>query len=176
MRTADDNSWIFFMIISETVDMIMDWTFYAKLQQGSPTGVSEITINWIYGFAVWGTIIYICTILSLFVDCCSDEEHENSCTSALSFLSTVSEDLPQTFCAIIVAWRTSHVISWVQIVKALYGIIEPLIRARNIFTEIEKKVYGRNSVTERIKGFDMACSVLLCVGGAILFVIILMSK
>ena len=176
MRTADDNSWIFFMIISETVDMIMDWTFYAKLQQGSPTGVSEITINWIYGFAVWGTIIYICTILSLFVDCCRDEEHENSCTSALSFLSTVSEDLPQTVCAIIVAWSTSHVISWVQIVKALYEIIEPWIRAGNILTEIDKKVYNRNSDIECMKKCEMLLCYLLCLCGVILFFNILSSK
>lgn len=171
MRTSD----ILIMIFSETVDLIMDWTFYAKLQQESLTGVSENTINWIYGIAVWATVIYICTLLSLVVDCFSDEEHENCCTSALSLLSTVSEDLPQTVCAIMVSWSTSHLISRVQIVKALYGIIEPCLRARNISTKIEKRVYGRNSVVELMKVCDMACSVL-CVGGAILFVIILMSK
>ena len=148
MRTADNDCWILFTVIFETVDLYLDWKFYEKLQQESLTGVSENTINWIYGFAVWATVIFICTFLCLIVDCCSDEEHENSCTSVLSLLSTVSEDLPQISLAIYVAWNTSHVISWVQIGKALYGIIEPWIRAGNILTEIDKKVYNRNSDIE----------------------------
>ena len=120
--------------------------------------------------------IFICTFLCLIVDCCSDEEHENSCTSVLSLLSTVSEDLPQISLAIYVAWNTSHVISWVQIGKALYGIIEPCIRAGNIFTEIDKKVYNRNSDIECMKKCEMLLCYLLCLCGVILFFSILSSK
>lgn len=163
MRTA------LLTIISETVDLFMDWTFYAKLQQESLTGVSDNTINWIYGFAVWKTVIYICTLICLFVDCCSDEEHENSYTSVLSLLSTVSEDLPQISLAIYVAWSTSHVISWVQIVKALYGVIELCICAGNIFREIDKKLYNPNSDIECIKICDMLLCLLLSFGGVIIF-------
>lgn len=53
MRTADNDCWILFTVIFETVDLYLDWKFYEKLQQESLTGVSENTINWIYGFAVY---------------------------------------------------------------------------------------------------------------------------
>lgn len=176
MRTADNDCWILFTIISETIDLIMDWTFYAKLQQEKPTDVSENTIKCIYGIAVWATVIYICTLVCLFVDCCSDDERENSYTSALSFLSSLSEDYPQIGLAFVVALNTSHIISWVQIGKALYGIIEPCIRARNILTEIKKKVYNRNSYIKCMKICHMLTCLSLSLCGVLLFFSILLSK
>ena len=176
MRTEYNDCLIIAMMLSETFDCCMDWRFYFKLYQENPSGVPETTIQSIYIFAVWGTFLYICTFLSFLFDLCSNKNRENICTTILSCLSSTTEDFPQIIFAIVVATKTSQIITPVQHFKALYGIIEPFIRSRNIYIErMLNKTHYQNRETEFMKFWDMIFSFFtcLCCVGLLLRIIII---
>jgi hypothetical protein len=112
----------------EIADLFLDWDFYAEIRK---TGlVAEETEHYILGFAILGTLLFLGTVLNKCVTVCDDrfEEEDDTCGTVLSLLSTVFEDLPQIILALIVASTTTGLLSPIQIVKAVYGIIEPLIQ------------------------------------------------
>ena len=117
---SDKKNCLFLIMISESIDVILDWDFYYEISHDSHSDIDNIVKDFILVFAVWGTILYFITVISLCVYCCGDEDEENSCTTYISLLSTCTEDLPQKALAIIVAGSTSHLISKVQIAKKLY--------------------------------------------------------
>ena len=100
MPSDKKNCYLFLIMISESIDLILDGDFYYEISHGSHSD--------------------FITVISLCVYCCGDEDEENSCTTYISLLSTCTEDLPQKALAIIVAGSTSHLISKVQIAKKLY--------------------------------------------------------
>lgn len=176
MRNEDTNCWIFFMIVSETIDLILDWDFVYEINKSSEN-VDEISKQLIRWFAIWGTILYFLTVVSLCCDLCNDEDKENPCSPSLSLLSTVTEDFPQIILAIVVARHTTHLISLVQIAKAVYGLIEPFIRAVKISAEREnskKKFSTESHDYECQKFFDMIFCILLCVCSFALFVVLIL--
>lgn len=162
MRSDDTNCFLLFMIVSETIDLFLDWDFFYEINKSSEN-VDER--HWILGFAIWGTILYIFTFVSLCCDLCNDEDKENPCSPWLSLLSTVTEDFPQIILAIAVAGHTTRLISWVQIAKAVYGIFEPYVRATKLIAEREnnKKTFNTASHDyECQKFFDMIFCFGLC--------------
>lgn len=162
MRSKDKNFCVFLMIVSETIDLVLDWDFIYEIYKISPE-VDER--HWIFLFAIWGTILYLLTLAILCVDLCDD--NENPCYPWLSLLSTVTEDLPQIIFAIAVACHTKRLISWVQIAKAVYGTFEPLMRAANLFTKREKSKKTFNTASHACDMFFCfvlcACSLHLCI-------------
>lgn len=174
MRSDDTNCYVLLMIVSETIDLFLDWDFLYEINKSSEN-VDER--HWVLGFAIWGTILYVFTFVSLCCDLCNDEDEENPCSPSLSLLSTVTEDFPQIILAIVVARHTAHLISLVQIAKAAYGFIEPLIRAVKISAEREKskKKFSTESHNyECQKFFDMIFCILLCVCSVALFVVLIL--
>ena len=151
MYSDKKNCCLIFIIISESLDLILDWDFYYELTHVSYSDINKIAKDGILFFAVWGTIQYFITVVSLCFDCCGDEDEENPCTSYLSLLSTCTEDSRQIALAIFVAGSTSHLISKVQIVKAVHGVIEPPIRSILICKEGEKteRCVGIHEINER---------------------------
>lgn len=175
MRSDDKNCFVLFMIVSETIDFFLDWDFVYEINKSSQNVDERL---WILGFAIWGTILYFSTFVSLCYDLCNDEDKENECSPCLSLLSTVTEDFPQIILAIAVAGHTTHLISWVQIAKAVYGFIEPLIRAANLSTEREnsKKTFNTASHDYECQKFlDMIFCFVLCLCSALLFIILLFN-
>lgn len=117
-------------------------------------------------FLLFGELFVHLHTSNFLFDLCSNKNHENICTTILSCLSSTTEDFPQIIFAIDVATKTSQIITPVQIFKALYGIIEPFIRSRNIFIErMLKETQYQNSVTEFMKFFDMIFSFIICLCG-----------
>lgn len=174
MRSDDTNCYVLLMIVSETIDLFLDWDFFYEINKSSEN-VDER--HWVLGFAIWGTILYVFTFVSLCCDLCNDVDKENPCSPSLSLLSTVTEDFPQIILAIAVAGHTTHLISWVQIAKAVYGFIEPFIRATKLSTEREKSKKTFNTAShdnECEKFFDMIFCIVLCVFSVALFIILLL--
>ena len=170
MHSDKKNCCLFLIIISESLDLILDQDFYYEITYGSHSDINKIAKVGILFFAVWGTILYFITVISLCVDYCCNEEEENPCTSYFLLLSTCTEDSPQIALAIIVAGSTSHLISKVQIAKAVYGVIEPLIRSISICKERgDNRKMRRDSDVECAKFFDMCISFMLCLSALGLF-------
>lgn len=175
MRSEKETCFLLFMMVSETVDLILDWDFAYEIAQSSDPNVQS-TKNWILGFAIWGTFLYLTTIVFLCCDLFDSDDEEHPCMASLSLLSTVTEDMPQIVLAITVARHTTHLISLVQILKAVYGIIEPLVRAIKLSCDRKhsKKTFRSPSHdNECQKCFDMICSSILCVCSFALFFMVL---
>lgn len=175
MRSEKEICFLWFMMVSETADLILDWDFAYEIAQSTDPNVQS-TKHWILGFAIWGTVLYIFTIIFLCCDLCISDDEEHPCTASLSLLSTVTEDMPQIVLAIIVASRTTHLISVVQIMKAVYGLIEPLIKTIKLSCDRQNsKTSFRNPShdNECQKCFDILCSSLLCVCSFVLFFMVL---
>lgn len=96
----------------------------------------------------------------------------------LSLLSTVIEDLPQTVLAINVARSMKHWISGLQILKASYGMIEPITRIVKISCDSteEKNTTYQNTCTKCQKWLDVAFSVILCLCSFVLFISVMSVK
>lgn len=129
MHNEKDTRYFWFIIESETLDLILDWTFSYQINHHNDPHVEQSIKNRILRFAIWGTMLYILTIISLFCDSHNDDDDEEcSCIVSFSLLSTVTEDLPQIVLAINVAHHMTHLISGIQILKAMYGVIKPIVR------------------------------------------------
>ncbi|XP_061195717.1 uncharacterized protein LOC133203938 [Saccostrea echinata] len=150
-------------MFSEIIDLFLDWDFFYEVNKSSV--VENNVKSAIQGFAILGTVLFVFTFISQSCDACSDDEEENPCTPTLSLVSTALEDFPQIILAIIVAMHTSELISWIQISKALYGIIEPAIRITVILEERENSRQNfRESPYLCAKHCDMCISgiILMC--------------
>lgn len=140
MHSDDTNCFVLFMIVSETIDLFLDWDFFNEINKSSQH-VDER--HWNLGFAIWGTTLYVFTFVSLCCDLCNDEDKENPCSPWLSLLSTLTEDFPPIILAIVVAGHTTRLISWVQIANAFYGSFEPLTLAATFSIEKKKEKRAR---------------------------------
>lgn len=157
---------VFLVFLSETIDLFLDWDFIYEIDKSSQH-VDESTKQWIQVVWKWEVILYLFTLASLCLDCCIDDDEENPLTTFLSCLSTMTEDFPQIVLAIIVACRTTHLISWVQIAKAVYGVIEPFLRFSKISNDIDRSRQSFRTAFpcyECLKSFDMFfCFFIVCV-------------
>lgn len=164
----DRNSrYFWFIIVSETINLILDWDFIYEINQNNDPNVDQSTKHHIFGFAMWGTMLYVFTIVALLRD---------SCTTSLSLLSTVSEDLPQTCLALYLASRMNHLISCVQIRKAIYGFIEPIIRIIKISNDSMNENDTSQSPSQHTKCqkcTDITFSAILCVSSFVLFMCVM---
>lgn len=112
MHNEKDTRYFWFIIDSETLDLILDWTFTYQINHHNDPHVEQSIKIRILGFAIWGTMLYILTIISLFCDSHNDDDDEEcSCIVSFSLLSTVTEVLPQIVLAINVAHHMTHLIS-----------------------------------------------------------------
>lgn len=161
-------------LLLEIADLILDWDFYVEVSQTDLVG-DKVRYS-ILGFAIFGSILFLCTIITKFIGICDsdddDQEEENgTCAVTLSFMSTLLEDLPQIILALIVAFNTKDLISPVQIVKACYGIAEPIIQL--ILYACQYRRMKKNS-----NGCGMVCKIFEMLFGCILIIcsIILLIK
>lgn len=178
MHNEKDTRYFWFIIDSETLDLIFDWTFtYQKNNHNDPHVERSIKMR-ILGFAIWGTMLYILTIISLFCDSHNDDDDEEcSCIVSFSLLSTVTEDLPQIVLAINVAHHMTHLISVIQILKAMYGVNEPIVRITKISNDMnEKNMTNKHASTKCQKLFDWAFSLILCLSSCVLCILVFNLK
>lgn len=141
------------VFISKTIDLLLDWYFIHEINN-CPKHVDESTKQYIIILAIWGTSLALCRFV------CGNNDDENACK--LSLLSTITKDFPQIILAIVSA---THLISFVQIAKAVYGIIEPFKRAVNLFNDREKskKSFRKKSHDyDTITFLDMTSCCVLC--------------
>lgn len=177
MPREDKTCTVFLVFLSETIDLFLDLDFISEIDESSQN-VDESTKQWILGVSRWGIFLYIMTLFSLCFTCCNDDDEENPCATFLSCLSTMTEDFPQIVLAIVVAWRTTHLISWVQIAKAIYGVTEPFLRFINISDDIDRSRQSfRTSFPcyECLTFFDMCFCCVLCACSVFLLIILVWS-
>lgn len=118
--------------------------------------MDESTKQSIIIFAFWGTFLYFLTLCFV----CGNNDDENART--LSLLSTITEDFPQIILAIVLA---THLISFVQIAKAVFGILDPLIRGVNLFNDRKKSKKSFRKLShdyDKITFCDMISCCVLC--------------
>lgn len=164
MRREDKTCAVFFVFLSETIDLFLDLDFIYEIDKSSQN-VDENTKQWIFGVSRWGIFLYIMTLFNLCFVCCNDDDEENPCSTFLSCLSTMTEDLPQIVLAISVARNAKKLISWVQIAKAVYGVIEPLLRLKKIGNDIDRRRQSFRATFpcyECLKFLDASSCMLLC--------------
>lgn len=90
-------------------------------------------------------MLYVITIIFLFCDSHNDDDEEHPYMVSLSLLSSVTEDLPQTVLAINVVRHMTHLISGIQILKAMYGVKEPVIRTKKNIKRPERGKYDKQA-------------------------------
>lgn len=96
---------------------------------------------------------------------------------SFSLLSTVTEDLPQIVLAINVAHHMTHLISVIQILKAMYGVIEPIVRITKISNDMdEKNMTNKHASTKCQKLFDGAFTFILCLSSCVLCILVFNLK
>lgn len=177
MQREDKTCTVFLVFLSETIDLFLDLDFISEIDKSSQN-VDESTKQWILAVSRWGIFLYIMTLFSLCFACCNDDDEENPCATFLSCLSTMTEDFPQIVLAIVVAWRTTHLISWVQIAKAIYGVTEPFLRFNKISDDIDRSRQSfRTSFPcyECLTFFDMCFCCVLCACSVFLLIILVWS-
>lgn len=156
-------------LILEVADLILDWDFYIEIS-GTDKIENDIKHS-ILGFAIFGTILFMCTFIYKFYGICNSNDYERieengKCASVLSLMSTLFEDFPQIILALYVAFNTEDLLSPVQIAKACYGIIEPTIQL--IFYACQYRRM-RNDTGARIN-FSMVCKVTEIVLSCVLII------
>lgn len=164
MRREDKTCAVFLVLLSETIDLFLDLDFISEINKSSQY-VNESTKLWILGVSIWGIFLYIMILINLCFACCNDDDEENPCATFLSCLSTMTEDLPQIVLAISVARKAKKLISWVQIAKAVYGVIEPLLRLKKIGNDIDRRRQSFKATFpcyECLKFLDASSCMLLC--------------
>lgn len=97
-----------FKLALEVADLILDWDFYVE---GKTDLIGDKVRLSILGFAIFGTILFLCTVFTKCYGICNsdddDQDEENgTCAVTLSVISTLLEDLPQIILALIVAFST----------------------------------------------------------------------
>lgn len=105
-------------LLLEIADLILDWDFYVEVSKTDLIG-DKVRYS-ILGFAIFGSILFLCTIITKFIGICDsdddDQDEENGgCAVTLSLMSTLLEDLPQIILALIVAFNTKKVWSKVML-------------------------------------------------------------
>lgn len=163
-------------LVLEVADLILDWDFYAEVSKTDLIG-DRIRYS-ILGFAIFGSILFLITIITKFIWICNidddDQDDDNgACALTLSLMSTLLEDLPQIILALIVAFSTKELISPVQIVKACYGIGEPIIQLMVYacqYCRMKKNTRDRNNFRMKCKKFEMFLSLILIICSVILLI------
>lgn len=177
MHNEKDTRHFWFIIVSETLDLILDWTFTYQIDYHNDPHVEQSTKNRILGFAIWGTMLYVLTIIFLFCDSQNDDDEECSCIVFFSLLSTVTEDLLQIVLAINVAHHMTHLISGIQILKAMYGVNKPIVRITKISNDMnEKNMTNKHACTKYQKLFDGVFSLILCLCSCVLFILVMLIR
>ena len=159
----------------ELADLVLDWDFYYEVHK---TDVVKNNIKWsILAFAILGTILFLSTVVTKFVGICNsdddDQEEENgTCAVTLSWMTLLFEDLPQIILALIVAFQTKDLLAPVQIVKAVYGILEPIIQitihSYRYWKLRNNYYYGNETQMQECKIFEIIGSVILIILSIIL--------
>lgn len=169
-------------LVLEIADLILDWDFYVEVSKTDLIG-DNIKYS-ILGFAIFGTFLFLLTVFTkCFGICNSDDddqdEEDGACAVRLSVISTLFEDLPQIILALIVAFRTKDLISPVQIVKAGYGIGEPIIQLIICvcqYCRMNRNTWDKNTCRMSSKIFEMFLSCVLIICSSILMYDLISDK
>lgn len=80
MHTVKEAHFFFwFKIISESMDLILDWGFIHKMNHITDPHVEQSSNHHILGFAMWGTMLYVLTIISLLRNSRNGVDDEHPC-------------------------------------------------------------------------------------------------
>ncbi|XP_062615591.1 uncharacterized protein LOC134277290 [Saccostrea cucullata] len=130
----------------EVADLILDWDFFIEVNKKDEDSI--INVKWaILAFAIFGTVMFLTNLIAFCVrvytkrkeEVISDEFYEGAKTalSIISGICTWMEDLPQILLAVVVAVKTTDLISDVQLVKAWYALVEALLQIALNFKELQ---------------------------------------
>jgi hypothetical protein len=157
----------------EIADLILDWDFYIEIKDLDI--IAEEIIYCILSFAIVGSLLFLCTFINKCVTVCDDgyDEEDDTCGTVLSLLSTVIEDLPQIILALIVAFNTKDLLSPVQIVKAVYGIVEPAIQIIlnwREYSKLTKNIWSDNTCFKGCKITEIVVNVIIIICSIVLLI------
>lgn len=119
----------FISIALEIADLVLDWDFYAEVvatKQESIQKAKDLHYA-ILAFAIFGTLTCVSSIL-IKIYCFWKKKDDTSVFVILSLIPTWLEDFPQIILAMIVAFKSTELISDVQVIKAGYTIAEAFIQ------------------------------------------------
>lgn len=133
--------YIILRFVLEVVDLGLDWDFYKEVADSDQESIIRAEkVKWtIFGFAVFGTVMFLITVIVFSLKIytkrrkgkVSEEFYEkvNNVLSVLSCACIWLEDLPQIVLAVVVAVKSTELISDVQLVKAWYALAEAIIES-----------------------------------------------
>jgi hypothetical protein len=132
----------------EVVDLGLDWDFYIEVDNSDQESIIRAKkMKWaILGFAIFGTMMFLATFITLIVRACMKKKEGNisetlnqrakDALTVLSFICVWFEDLPQISLAVAVAVKSTELISDIQLVKAWYSLAEAAIQAIITFVQL----------------------------------------
>ena len=94
-------------------------------------------------------------------------KQNGTCAVTLSGMTLLFEDLPQIILALIVAFQTKDLLAPVQIVKAVYGILEPIIQ----ITIHSYRYWKLSNISYHGKETQMRCKIFEIIGSVILIIL-----
>lgn len=127
MRNKIDICFAIIMFVVETIKCCLDWKLTNNVMNTSEP-LNEIIKQCCWWLSLWGTLVYLLTLLSLCCDLKRDEDNENPCSPVLSLVSSITKDIPQVVFAVVVAIFTRKVSFGVQFLKFLLEFISHIIR------------------------------------------------
>ncbi|XP_062615587.1 uncharacterized protein LOC134277286 [Saccostrea cucullata] len=144
----------------DVVDLGMDWDFYIEVQHTDQESITRAVKlkRAILGFAIIGTLMFTATLLLFCIKICIEKRHgENKsyddvkkAISVFSFLCTWIEDLPQIILAVIVAVKSTELISDIQLVKAWYALVEASLQATITLIELKLCCVNKPEIWKRV--------------------------
>ncbi|XP_061193493.1 uncharacterized protein LOC133201718 [Saccostrea echinata] len=131
----------------EVVDLGLDWDFYIEVQHTDQQSIIRaVKLKWaILGFAIFGTVMFFSTLIAFCIKIYKKRKQKNlsksyqdvkKAVSIMSLICTWFEDFPQIVLAVIVAVKSTELISIIQLVKAWYALAEATLQATIIFIEL----------------------------------------
>lgn len=138
-------SQLYFLLFCDTVmeliDLALDWSFVYEIihaPEPRPKIINDLKYP-VLAFAIFSTVLFIIQMITLTIEIRKRKE-QYTWSTCMSFISTCLEDLPQIIFALVVALKTSEIISVVQKGKAIYGTIEAAV---HIFITVKQLADGK---------------------------------
>jgi hypothetical protein len=134
--------------VLEIGDLILDWDFYVEVKNSDQESIIRAVDvkHAILGFAIFGTIMFFATLITLIARVCMKmkggnisetlKQRAKNVYAALAFFCVWLEDLPQIVLAVVVAVKSTELISGIQLVKAWYALAEAAMESTMTTVEL----------------------------------------
>jgi hypothetical protein len=148
--------------VLEVVDLGLDWEFYVEVTDSDQESIIRAVgvKRAILGFAIIGSVIFLLTFIIFSFGVYIKRKHDNiseeteqrvkDALVVLSFICIWLEDLPQIALAVVVAVKSTELISNIQLAKAWYALSEAVIETVINIAELKECIKNKEKIWNRV--------------------------